>query len=418
MLLDSPSTAPLTVRPRWTWYQGQFVEGLRLTIQNGRIVRLSDQPELGEIDLGDRLLLPGLVNAHTHLEFSRLARPIPHAGTFASWIRAVVQWRRGQTDTDYQDALRAGLAESTAAGVAALGEISTRGQESEPGGIDPHQVIFREALGLSQAAVAPQLEQARSHLRAPRDPQRQLPGLSPHAPYSLHQDLFQGIVDLARTHRCPLAMHLAETEEELELLRSGTGPLAELFAEWGLWQVGQTAPFRKPIEVLESLSCVPKALVIHGNYLDSTELDYLAGRDNFTVVYCPRTHSYFGHRRYPLAEILRRRIRVALGTDSRASNPDLNLLSDLRHAASIHTEVAPDAWIEIATRHGADAMGMGTLYGAIEKGSAARFCELKIPAATDDPFEVVLHSGQVHSSTSRLSCSSSSNPPVSPVDKL
>ena len=158
MPLDSPSTAPLTLRPRWTWYQGQFVEGLRLTIQDGRIVRLSDQPEPREIDLGDRLLLPGLVNAHTHLEFSRLARPIPHAGTFASWIRAVVQWRRGQTDTDYQAALRVGLAESTAAGIAVLGEISTRSQESEPGGDDPHQVIFREALGLTQAAVASLLE--------------------------------------------------------------------------------------------------------------------------------------------------------------------------------------------------------------------------------------------------------------------
>lgn len=418
MPLDSPSTAPLTVRPRWTWHRAQFVEGLRLTILNGRIVRLSDQPEPGEIDLGDRLLLPGLVNAHTHLEFSGLPQPIPHAGTFASWIRALVQWRRGQTDTDHRNAVRDGLAESTAAGVAALGEISTRSPESEPGRSDPLQVIFREALGLTQSAVAPQLEQARSHLLTPRDPARQQPGISPHAPYSLHRDLFQGVFDLAQTHRCPLAMHLAETEEELELLRSGTGPLAELFAEWGLWRVGQTAPFRKPIEVLESLSGLPNVLVIHGNYLDSTELDFLAGRDNFTVVYCPRTHSYFGHRRYPLAEILRRGVRVALGTDSRASNPDLSLLADLRHAASIHSEVAPDVWIKIATRHGADALGLSASYGAIQEGSIARFCELTISPATDDPFEVVLHSGQIHSSTSRLSCSSSSNPPVNPAAKL
>ncbi len=104
---------------------------------------------------------------------------------------------------------------------------------------------------------------------------------------------------------------------------------------------GQTAPFRKPIEVLRTLRELPNVLVIHGNYLDAEELDYLAGRDNFTVVYCPRTHSYFGHRRYPITELLRRGIRVALGTDSRASNPDLNLLSDLRHAARHHPEIAP-----------------------------------------------------------------------------
>ena len=90
MLLDSPSTAPLTVRPRWTWYQGQFVEGLRLTIQNGRIVRLSDQPELGEIDLGDRLLLPGLVNAHDHLDQSLFLPPpgAPFEDGYA-WIAAL-----------------------------------------------------------------------------------------------------------------------------------------------------------------------------------------------------------------------------------------------------------------------------------------------------------------------------------------
>lgn len=411
MLPPIPSAVPYTVCPRWSWYRGQFVSGLRVTIQNEQIVRVATQRQPGEIDRSDLLLLPGLVNAHTHLEFSSLDQPIPHDGTFASWIRAVVQWRRGQTEADHLSALQRGLSESTAAGVAAIGEISTRSQQCLAGDV-PYQVSFREALGLAATAVEPQLELARSHLNAASDLARYRPGLSPHAPYSLHHDLFQGIVDLARAHRCPLAMHLAETEEELELLRTGTGPLAELFAEWGLWRVGQSAPFRKPIEVLRALRKLPSVLVIHGNYLDAEEFDELAGCENFTVVYCPRTHSYFGHRRYPIAELMRRGIRVALGTDSRASNPDLNLLADLRHAAQLHPEIEPSAWIEMVTRNGATALGLGERFGSIEEGASARQCELVIPGGVTDPLEVVLDSGQVQSSRPRSSTISSSSPPV------
>lgn len=411
MLTSDPFAAPITVCPRWTWYRGQFVTGLRVTIQNARIIRISTQRETGEIDRSDLLLLPGLVNAHTHLEFSSLESPIPHDGTFASWIRAVVKWRRGQTEADHLAALQRGLSESAAAGVVALGEISTRSQQFLPDDA-PYQISFREALGLSDATILPQLELARSHLNASSDSSSYRPGLSPHAPYSLHRDLFRGIVDLAQAHSCPLAMHLAETEEELELLRTGTGPLADLFAEWGLWRVGQTAPFHKPIDVLNSLSQLPKILVIHGNYLDAEELDYLAGRDNFTVVYCPRTHSYFGHRSYPLADLLRRGIRVALGTDSRASNPDLNLLSDLRHAVRLHPEIAPRAWIEMITHNGAKALGLEGRFGSIEAGASGGWCPLVIPPGVNDALEVVLDCGPIQSSRPRSSTNSNSSPPV------
>jgi cytosine/adenosine deaminase-related metal-dependent hydrolase len=394
-----PPIAERTIRARWTWHRGRFIEGLRVTTQGDRIVQISSEPQPDEERRDDWLLLPGLVNAHTHLEFSGLSQPVPHAGTFASWIRAVVHWRRQQNDASHLSALRQGLEESTAAGVAAIGEIATRSTSCDLYSTDPFQVVFREALGLSATAVAGQLEQARSHLSSTRNGARQRPGLSPHAPYSLHRDLFQGIVDLAKSQACPLAMHLAETEEELELLSSGTGPFAELFSEWGLWKVGQPAPFRDPLEVLRSLEPLPNVLVIHGNYLTPREHDFLAGKENFTVVYCPRTHSYFGHRPYPLSELLRRRVRVALGTDSRASNPDLNVLLDLRHAVRQHPEVAPTAWIEMVTSHGAAALGQNEQYGAIEIGYPAKFCKLTIPAGMTDPLETVLDSGAVHSST-------------------
>ena len=333
---------------------------------------------------------------------------MPYEKTFANWIRQVVQWRRGQTDSSAREAIALGLAESAQAGVTQLGEIATRDWDA-PTALDlseaasshrparsPQLVVFRELLGLKPEALEPQRAAARQHLivgtnRAEDDEQPNwTSGLSPHAPYSLSGELFDAVLHLATQARCPVAMHLAETREELELLAAGTGPLADLFTEWGLWSAGQRAAFRTPLEVLQQLSVLPRVLVIHGNYLSTEELDYLTGQDQFSVVYCPRTHSYFQHDRYPLAELLQRGIRVALGTDSRASNPDLNLLSEVRHVAQQHPEIAPSTLLEMATRSGAEALGRGDAVGRIAPGMQADFCVLQPRPGIRDPFEAVL----------------------------
>ena len=410
-MLD-PQSQLVTYRARWVWTEGRWLENGRVAVEGGRIVAVGTDRQPGEIDLGDQVLLPGLVNAHTHLEFSQLERPLPFDRTFASWIRNVVAWRRGQSDDDCRSAIQRGLAESTRAGVAAVGEISTRAwdisAETGEGAMRassgqpavPQLVVFDEVLGLQPEARISQMADARQHIAqgqvashdAGRERENWLPGLSPHAPYSVSRELFADVVSLAREANCPVAMHLAETREELELLESGTGPLADLFAEWGLWRPGQRAAFRSPDEVLKELSPLSRVLVIHGNYLTDNELDYLTGRSQFSVVYCPRTHSYFQHDRYPLNALLKRGIRVALGTDSRASNPDLNLLSEVRHVASLYPEVSPTQLIEMATRNGAEALGQGHMFGSIAPNKRAVFCVLPMSSGVRDPFEAVLQS--------------------------
>ncbi len=407
----------VTYRARWVWAEGRWVEGGRVTLQSGQIVGVGTERVAGEVDLGEQLLLPGLVNAHTHLEFSQRPFPLPSEGTFASWIRNVVWWRGGQTDASTRAAIESGLIESARAGVTLLGEIATRCWDAptalnvadvgQPGSRaqNPQLVVFCEVLGLKPEAISPQMADACRHLivGATRPPvvatnterdddwvPNWTAGLSPHAPYSLSRDLFAHMLNVAIPSRCPVAMHLAETPEELELLASGTGPLAELFTEWGLWTPGQQAAFRTPLEVLQELSVLPRVLVVHGNYLSLDELDFLAGKDNFSVVYCPRTHSYFQHERYPLAAMIKRGIRVALGTDSRASNPDLNLLSEVRHAARMHPEIAPTQLLEMATRDGAEALGMGQRVGRIAPGWRASCCVLPLVAGIRNPEEAVL----------------------------
>ena len=425
-----------TYRARWVWAAGRWLEGGRVTVAGRRIVSVGADHVSGEIDLGDQIILPGLVNAHTHLEFSSLSNPLPYDQTFASWIRNVVGWRQGQTEESANEAIELGLAESARAGVTTLGEISTRFWDA-PTALDATEVdlsvrtvtnlqlvVFDEILGLKPEAIQPQMADACRHLmvgatrpwegEAPAEPRvvgdaasplrfggslalptnlwqpRWTAGLSPHASYSVSGELFAEVVRLSMAGDVPVAMHLAETREELELLSAGTGPLVELFSEWGLWTPGQRAAFQSPLEALQQLSVLPRVLVIHGNYLTPDELDFLAGKDQFSVVFCPRTHSYFQHEPYPLAALLKRGIRVALGTDSRASNPDLNLLAEVQHVAQLHPEIAPCTLLEMATRHGAVALGFGETIGQIAPGMRADFCVLPMRPDLRDPFEAVL----------------------------
>ncbi|RLS53783.1 MAG: chlorohydrolase [Planctomycetota bacterium] len=374
-----------TFRARWVWASGRWLRDGRVTVQGAWIADVGTAPVTGEIDLGDQVVLPGLVNAHTHLEFSALREPLPHAGSFASWIRHVVQWRRTRSDADIEAAIAQGAAESAQGGVTTLGEIATRTADLPK---EPRIVSFREALGLGHEALDPQLQLARRHLEQGAE----LFGLSPHAPYSISRDLFCGVIELARQTHCPVAMHLAETREELELLANGTGPLVDLFTEWGLWSAGQSPAFRSPAEVLWFLRELPRLLVVHGNYLTHDEIDMLACRTNVSVVYCPRTHRYFGHEPYPLREMLSRGVRVAFGTDSRASNPDLDLMSEVRLAHALHPGVAPAVWMEMATRCGAEALGWGEHTGTIAPGKLAEFSSCGMPEGVSNPEEVVLGS--------------------------
>ena len=118
-------------------------------------------------------------------------------------------------------------------------------------------------------------------------------GLSPHAPYSVHPDLLAAVVELSNRHKIPVAMHLAESPEELELLRHGRGPLRSFLEELGAWDATAVTPGSRPLDYLRLLARAHRALVIHGNFLDDEEIAFLAAADRMSVVYCPRTHDWF-----------------------------------------------------------------------------------------------------------------------------
>jgi len=139
------------------------------------------------------------------------------------------------------------------------------------------------------------------------------------------------------------------------------------------------------MDYLRMLAEAPRALVIHGNFLDEEERAFIAAKKvRISLVYCPRTHAYFRHPPYPLAETLTAGVRVALGTDSRASNPDLNLLAEIRFVARNYPTINPQAILRMGTLSGAEALGREKQAGSITPGKLANLIAIPLPAEVRD----------------------------------
>jgi cytosine/adenosine deaminase-related metal-dependent hydrolase len=293
-------------------------------------------------------------------------------------------------------AVAAGLQESAAGGTTTVGEIATSGWSPDAFHTGtPRGVLLRESIALDDAAVVAEIEAARAYQQefvTKTATSSVKYGYSPHAPYTVAPRLIEELVSLARAGDAPLALHLAETAEELELLRSATGPIADLFRATGFWRDGVVPRNSRPLDFLRLLAPLRRALVIHGNYLNDEELDFLADHLSMTVVYCPRTHARFGHRPHPWLRMLDRGIRVALGTDGRSSNPDLSLWSELLFLRRHFPAAAPSLLLGLATRNGAAALGLEKETGTLTPGRRADLAIVRLADVNEpDPHTRLLH---------------------------
>ena len=342
------------------------LSNVQLTEQHGVVVDIRPISDSDTQDVLPIVLIPPLVNAHTHLEFSSLTQPLQPPQPFQDWIQAVMNWRRRESHS-VADAVRSGLQESWQAGVRLIGEITTGEHDMQTGLHGITVVSYRESIGLRPERIQAQLQETEKHLVANRQP-GVIFGVSPHAPYTVHPDLLQELMTLAMKYQAPVAMHLAETTDELELLSCGRGPFADFLNSLGLFDPQTFPGDRSVLELLKELARAPKALAIHGNYFQDQDIAFLARHPNITTVYCPRTHSYFGHSAHPFRKMLSAGVRVILGTDSRASNPDLCLWHELQHAARLAPELPASQLLAMITTHAAEAMGIDSKDFRIRQG--------------------------------------------------
>lgn len=341
-------------------------------------------------DLGNVAVLPGLVNAHSHLEFSDLSAPLGEPGMgFVDWVRHVMEFRLSRPGGR---AVAQGLRESTRLGTTTLGEIAQPDwpvRQVEDARLDA--TVFLELIAPTVERVASAAELAEQHIRAASLPAGWHPGLGPHAPYSVHPELLAAAVCLSAAEHVPLAFHLAESPEEMQLLREGRGPLRDRLVDLGAWDPRAVPPGTRPLDYLRTLAAAHRTLIIHGNYLDHEEIDFLAGRaERMSVVYCPRTHVYFAHAAYPLEQMLAAGVAVALGTDSRASSADLSLLAEMRLVARRYPAVPREVVLQLGTISGARALGRDHEVGSLEPGKYANLAVVALPDRdAADPHELL-----------------------------
>ena len=397
----SQSDPVRVLKARWVFpITAPPIPGGVVTIRGGRIVAVGSGPPDGPCeDLGGVALLPGWVNAHTHLEFSDMARPLGEPGIgFVDWIRRLIEFRRDGADTPRRPAeqgIEQGIEESIRAGTTCLGEIAQPTMRWQPFDDCPLEaVILRELIGPSADRFDGAILAAKDHLASSLSKPTRRAGLSPHAPYSVHINLLEALVSLSAAQRAPLAFHLAESADELELIRGHTGPFRELLEHLGAWNPEGLAPGRKTADYLDRLASAHRAIVIHGNYLDDEEIAFLAARaDRMAVVYCPRTHAFFGHDPYPLEKMLAAGVTLGLGTDSRASSPDLDLLAEMRFLAGRHGAPHPETILRLGTLGGARALGLDHEIGSLEPRKYANLAVVSLPdRPADDPHELLFDS--------------------------
>ena len=352
-----------------------------VVVEGDRIVALQPAGSRCDLDLGNVAVLPGLVNAHTHLDLSGMRGLAPPALPLPEWLRRVIGHRRLRPPEQVAADIRAGLAECLRFGTTLVGDISGDSASWEALAAAPiRAVVFRELLGLPEdrAAAAWDAFTAWRAALVPNNTCR--PGVSPHAPYSVRASLFARAAD----SNLPLMTHLAETRDELELLAEHRGAFVDFLQRLGAWDPAGLAA--SAADVVRLCSPAPRLLLAHANYLGEEALPAHA-----TVVYCPRTHRAFGHDRHPLIAMLGRGTRVALGTDSLASSPDLDLLAEARLVRRLYPELPGEAILRMATLAGAEALGLDDETGSLEPGKSADLVAVEIAEGEpSDPHDLVL----------------------------
>jgi cytosine/adenosine deaminase-related metal-dependent hydrolase len=378
---------------------GPLIADGTVAVRNGKIARVGYWTEIRRAfpdaivrELGNALILPGLVNAHVHLELSDLTPP-PARMTLPDWLGAVVKQGAPPGEAGrarITQAVRAGVAECLQFGVTCVGDISNRCLLTRQLlGRGPLRVVsYGEVLAMAtrrelleqRLATAANLGEQTKMLRV---------GVSPHAPYSVENFGYERCLERAIRDGLPIATHLSESFEEKEFLATGTGPLRDLWEQIGGWDDQVPKFIGGPIRMARELGYLDyrKSLLVHVNYCDDDELAILAA-GRASVVICPRTHAYFGHPPHRWREMLALGINVAVGTDSRGSSPDLNLVDDLRLLHRLAPEIPPMLLWEMATTRAAGAIGNDDVCGKLAAGLAADL--VVFPATSDDPLREIL----------------------------
>ena len=349
-----------------------------------------DSRELPDRDaaVGPRAILPGLVNAHVHLELSWMRGAVRPASTMPAWASTLMALRRSAT-RDPDGPIRAAIREARACGTVLVGDVTNTLASVEPlASSSLAAAMFYEQLGFAAEDPERVVADAHAQLQALGGKTRLRCSVVPHAPYSVSPGLLRAIA--ARAASDVVTIHLGESAEELQFLQDGSGAWRALLEQLGVWNDSWVPPQCGPVEYIARAGFLHDRLVaVHGVQLTDGELERLAAA-GATLVSCPRSNVWTGAGVPPVDRFYRSGVRVALGTDSLASVDDLNVFSELAAVRTAAAGVPASRLIESATRAGADALGFGAELGTLEADKQAELLSVRLPADVADVEEYLV----------------------------
>jgi aminodeoxyfutalosine deaminase len=365
-----------------------------LAVENGRIVQVLSDPipdGVERVVYPGCAILPGFVNAHAHLELT-LFQGLLDDLSFPNWIAKLVRMKYQMCTRDaLKVSAQLGAIEMLSAGITTVGEVmdvETGWEAMREFGLQgvAYQEVFGPAAETSAQALRSLNEKVKLHRQHETSTRRI--GISPHAPYSVSKNLYEGVRDYARSEGLRMTAHIAESEDETLFVRDGAGAFAESHRQRNIDVVARGC---LPVAYLDRLGLLgPDMLLVHAIETDKADLDRLRDTGSF-VVHCPKSNAKLGHRIAPVAQMRQRGVPVALGTDSVASNDAFDMFEEMR--AVVAQQYLPfDDVLRMATIEGAHALGLSDDLGSLEAAKRADFTIVALHDAATNPVEDILRS--------------------------
>jgi 5-methylthioadenosine/S-adenosylhomocysteine deaminase len=377
------------------------VEGDRIIAVGPSATLREENPRVTIRNLGEAAIIPGLINAHSHLELTSMRGFLENEETnFFAWLKKLTTARLEQmTSDDLYVSAAWGAVEAARAGVTCVADASDSAFESMTAlrNVGLRGIVFQESFGPDPRLAQENFEKLKTKIARLRDQETPLvkAGVSPHAPYTVSAPQLELISRFAFDESLPLMMHAAETQMEVSLLRAGQGPFADGLRSRGIqWH----APGVSTIQYLNDHGVLQtRPLLAHCIHVDEVDIETIK-RTGTCVAHCPKSNAKLGHGRAPFAKFLEQGIAVGLGSDSVASNNTCDLLEEARFALmmarsetnanvsrTIASGLSADQLLRVATIGGSQALALQGQIGELREGLQADFAVVSLEGAHQTP---------------------------------
>ena len=345
----------------------------------------------GEVrDLGERVLAPGLINAHCHLDLTRFRGEVGWHGSFIEWILQLVAAKKLHSDKDYFSGYQMGMDQLARSGTTTIVDVTSTPQIL-------HQILptklrvwwCLELIDHNRSEDPKTIASNAMEFIAAHPDVRGGFGLSPHSPYTASGELYRLAAQRAKARNILLTTHLAESQDEDDMVRRGTGPMYDYFLRAGrdMTDCKRTGP----TQLLGAFGVLgPNCLAVHANALTPLDVTLLK-QTGTNVVHCPKAHRFFGRGTPLLNALLAQGVNVCLGTDSLASNDTLSMLAEMQTLAHMFPRMSAQELLEMATLNAAKALNQREKLGRIAPGALADLIAVPLEGDGGDPYEAIVY---------------------------